>query len=174
MTKTAKGAVELTARQSCFVLEYLIDLNATQAALRAGFAKSTADKKAPLWVGKSRESCPANMRHVWDAVSDAMGDRSKRTGVDADFVIQGIAKNIARCEQGAPVIDRDGAPVLAEGPDGEIAPVWKYDAGNALKGYELLGKHLKLFTDKVEHDVSDRMADQIVAARKRARQARDE
>lgn len=165
MTKTAKGAVELTARQSRFVDEYLIDLNATQAAIRAGYSEKTAESQGARLLRNAK---------VQRAIKERMNQRAERTAIDADFVIQGIAKNIARCEQGAPVLDREGAPVLTKGPDGEIAPMWRYDAGNALKGYELLGKHLKLFTDKVEHDVSDRMADQIVAARKRARQARGE
>jgi len=39
---------------------------------------------------------------------------------------------------------------MVETPDGEMAPAWRYDATNAFKGYELLGKHLKLFTDKSE------------------------
>ncbi|WP_110599813.1 terminase small subunit [Salinicola lusitanus] len=85
--KTAREAVELTARQSCFVDEYLVDMNATQAAIRAGFAKSTADKKAPLWVGKSRDSCPEGMRHVWDAVNAALKERSARTRITADMVL---------------------------------------------------------------------------------------
>ena len=40
---------------------------------------------------------------------------------------------------------------MIETEDGLIAPAYKYDASNALKGYELIGKHLKLFTDKHEH-----------------------
>ena len=35
--------------------------------------------------------------------------------------------------------------------DGELAAAYKYDATNVFKGYELLGRHLKLFTDKVDH-----------------------
>lgn len=162
MTKTAKGAVGLTARQSRFVDEYLKDLNAAQAYQRAGYkAKGNAAEVNAVRLLRNAQ--------VEEAIQERMDRRSERTQIDADFVINGIAKNITRCEQGAPVLDREGAPVLTEGPDGEIAPMWKYDATNALKGYEMLGKHLKLFTDKVEHDVSDRMADMILEARKRAR-----
>jgi len=162
MTKTAKGAVGLTARQSRFVDEYLKDLDAAEAYQRA-------DYKAK---GRSAENAASRLLGnivIQEAIQERMDRRSERTQIDADFVINGIAKNITRCEQGAPVRDRDGAPVMTEGPDGEVAPMWKYDATSALKGYEMLGKHLKLFTDKVEHDVSDRMADMILEARKRAR-----
>lgn len=40
---------------------------------------------------------------------------------------------------------------MIETEDGEVAPAYKYDATNVFKGYELLGRHLKLFTDKVDH-----------------------
>lgn len=92
MTKAAQEAVALTARQSLFVQEYLIDLNATRAAKRAGFADSTAEKKAPLWVGKSRDSCPPGMRHVWDAVDEAMRARSERIQADADYVLRRLVE----------------------------------------------------------------------------------
>ena len=82
----------LNDRQQLFVEEYLLDLNATQAAIRAGYAESTADKKAPLWVGKSRDSCPENMRHVWDAVNEAKTARSERTGIDADYVLRRLVE----------------------------------------------------------------------------------
>ncbi|GAA0567533.1 terminase small subunit [Halomonas salifodinae] len=197
MTKAAnKGAVELTARQACFRDEYLIDMNATKAALRAGFAKSTAEKKAPLWVGKSRESCPANMRHVWDAVNEAIQERSQRTQVAADDVINQLVRmgfadirqlftpggqlrsvhdlpdDLAAAIQSIKVVTKT---IPGQGDDeAEIEYVHEVKLVDKVKPIELIGKHLKMFVDRVEHDVSDRMADQIVAARKRARQARDE
>lgn len=143
MGKTAKGAVELTPRQSRFVDEYLIDLNATQAAIRAGYSEKTARSQGQRLL--------TNV-DIGAAIQERMHQRAKRTKIDADYVLQGIAKNIARCEQGSPVVDRSGEPVMAEGPDGEIAPMWRYDAGNALRGYELLGKHLQLFTEGATGD----------------------
>lgn len=140
--KTAGGAVELTPRQSRFIDEYLIDLNATQAAIRAGYSEKTAFATGHENLRKPK---------IADEIQRRMDERSDRVKIDADFVLQGIARNIARCEQGAPVVDRSGEPVMTETPDGEIAAAWRYDAANALKGYELLGKHLKLFTDKTEH-----------------------
>lgn len=146
MTKTAPEAVELTARQSRFVDEYLISLNATQAAKKAGYSEKTASRIGPELLGKT---CVAN------AIQERMDRRSERTQIDADFVLHGIAKNIARCEQGEGVFNRDGSRVMVETEDGDQAPMWKYDATNALKGYELLGKHLKLFSDRVDHTSSD-------------------
>lgn len=137
---------KLTPKQQLFVDEYLTDLNATQAAIRAGYSKKTANEQGARLL--------ANVK-VWAAIQERMNERSERTQIDSDFVIQGIVKNIARCEQGAPVLNRDGSPAFTDTPDGGIAAVWKYDASNALKGYELLGKHLNLFTDKIDHTSSD-------------------
>lgn len=83
---------KLTVRQRCFVQEYLIDLIATQAAIRAGYAKSTAEKKASLWVGESRDKCPENMRHVWDAVQEAKQKRNEEAGVDASYVLNRLVE----------------------------------------------------------------------------------
>ncbi|NAW35010.1 terminase small subunit [Halomonas alimentaria] len=84
---TADKGRKLTVLQQAFVEEYLVDLNAYQAAVRAGYAKSTARKQAPIWVGKNRDACKPSMRHVWDAIQKAKAERSKRTQVDADYVL---------------------------------------------------------------------------------------
>lgn len=139
---------DLTPQQSRFVDEYLIDLNATQAYHRAGYkAKGrAAENNASRLLGNAG---------VQQAIQERMNDRSERTKIDADFVLHGIAKNIKRCEQAAPVLDREGSPVIVDDGEGNLAAAYKYDATNALKGYELLGKHLKLFTEKVDHSSED-------------------
>lgn len=134
MSKNSK----LTAKQQVFVDEYLKDLNATQAAIRAGYSATTANKKAPLWVGKSRDKSPYPM--IWDAVQVAMDERAKRTQIDADYVLNTIRDTVERCRQARQATDDEGNPV------GDF----RYDAQAVLKGCELLGRHLKLFTDKVE------------------------
>lgn len=74
---------KLTAKQQTFVEEYLIDLNATQAAIRAGYSAKNADKIGSELLGKTR---------VAEAVSMAMAERSRRTGINQDRVLQEIAK----------------------------------------------------------------------------------
>lgn len=73
----------LTQKQKLFIDEYLIDLNATQAAIRAGYSPNNADKIGSELLGKTRVS---------DAIKTAMAERSKRTGVNADRVVQELAK----------------------------------------------------------------------------------
>lgn len=61
----------LTPKQQLFVEEYLIDLNATQAAIRAGYSPNNADKIGSELLGKTRVS---------EAIKIAMAERSRRTG----------------------------------------------------------------------------------------------
>ena len=68
----------LTPKQKLFVDEYLIDLNATQAAIRAGYSPSNADKIGSELLGKTRVS---------DAIKTAMAERSRRTGINQDRIL---------------------------------------------------------------------------------------
>lgn len=143
-------AVKLTPKQEMFVREYLIDLNATKAAERAGYSKKTANEQGSRLL--------ANVS-VASAVQAQMNKRAETVELNATYVLQGIKRVVERCEQAEPVYDKEGNPT------GEFT----FQAGAALKGYEMLGRHLKLFTDKVEIDVGETLADRIKEARERAK-----
>ena len=72
----------MTKKQKRFVEEYLIDLNATQAAIRAGYKAGNAQRASEIG-SELLQKTP-----VADAISKAMAERSRRTGVSADRVIQ--------------------------------------------------------------------------------------
>lgn len=107
----------LTAKQKMFCQEYLIDLNATQAAIRAGYSKDTAKE-----IGYENLTKP----YVSDFLQSLLNERSERVQIDADYVLGAIKETLEKSRAGD-------------------------DRPNVYKGAELLGKHLKLFTDKVEH-----------------------
>ncbi len=107
---------KLTAKQEMFCKEYLIDLNATQAAIRAGYSEHTAKD-----IGCENLAKP----NLAKRIQELMSERSNKAQISAETVLNGILD----------VIDRNK----------------EIDDKTVLKGYELLGKHLKLFTDKVEH-----------------------
>lgn len=132
----------MTPKQQRFVEEYLIDLNATQAAIRAGYSESTASE-----IGYENLTKP----QIAEAIQAAMDERSTRTEITADYVLQSIVSTMERCKQAEPVFDRKGDPVMTDTPDGGMARAYTFNPMGVLKGAELLGKHLKLFTEKHEH-----------------------
>ena len=132
---------ELTPKQQRFVEEYLIDLNATHAAIRAGYSEKTAQEQSSRLLSKVM---------VAEAIQQAMDKRSKRTEITQDYVLNTIRDTIERCKQAEPVVDSRGEPVMVKLPDGELAPAFKFNPQAVLKGAELLGKHKKMFSDKLE------------------------
>lgn len=124
---------KLTAKQERFITEYLIDLNATGAYRRAGYiAKGNAAE-----VNASKLLRNAKVAKM---IQIAMDARAQKVGITADYVLQTIQNTIERCSQAEQVKD----------PDGTVSGEYKFDSSAVLKGCELLGKHLKLFTDKTE------------------------
>lgn len=73
----------LTAKQQRFVDEYLVDLNATQAAIRAGYSQKTANEQGARLL--------ANVS-VKEAVARGMNERSGRVGITQDMVLRELAK----------------------------------------------------------------------------------
>lgn len=78
-----RRARELTPRQARFAVEYLVDLNATQAAIRAGYAKANADVVGPQLLGKT---------WVADEIRRQQAERAARTEVTIDRVIRELAR----------------------------------------------------------------------------------
>lgn len=131
----------LTAKQQMFVKEYLVDLNATQAAVRAGYSAKTAGQ-----IGDEILKKP----EIAAAVQAGMDARSQRTEITADYVLSGIQEIAERCLQRVPVMEGRGED-RRQATDEDGRHVWTFDAAGANKAFENLGKHLKLFTDKLEH-----------------------
>lgn len=122
---------ELTPKQSKFVEEYLIDRNATQAAIRAGYSENTA-----ATIGNENIRKPL----IQAAINNGVVKMTERAELTQDYVINNIMQTVDRCSQAEPVRDRDG----------EETGEYKFEHNGVLKGCELLGKHLKMFTDKID------------------------
>ena len=138
-----KSLKKLTAKQDRFVSEYLIDLNATQAAIRAGYAEKGAAVEGSRLLAKTK---------IADAVAAAQAERAKRTEITQDYVLTSIMETMERCKQAEPVVYQNGDPVMIDTPDGEIARAYKFNAGGVLRGAELLGRHLKIWDVKPGSD----------------------
>jgi phage terminase small subunit len=116
----------LTDKQEQFCKEYIIDLNATQAAIRAGYSSKTAKE-----IGCENLTKP----NIQERLTELMIERSKRNEVDSDWILKSLKDIQERCMQAEPVKDSKGLPT------GE----WKFDATNAIKATELIGRHIGFF-----------------------------
>ncbi len=114
---------DLTAKRRRFVLEYLIDLNATQAAIRAGYSPKTAMQQGS-WLLSNVD--------VAAAVAEAQAKKAEELNLDHEWVLRRLIENVERAMQTEPVRDRDGNPT------GEYV----YEGAVANRALELLGKHL--------------------------------
>lgn len=126
----------LTSKQRLFVKEYLVDLNATQAAIRAGYSKKTAGQ-----IGEQN----LKKLEIQQALTEAIQARAERVEITQDYVLSMLVKNIERAMQEEEIkIDGRGT--------GEF----KYNGAVANKALELLGKHLGMFKERIEYsgDVS--------------------
>lgn len=168
---------KLNERQERFCNEYLIDLNATQAAIRAGYKEKTAYSMGQRLL-KNVE--------VQNYLQKRKQDRVERTEITQDMVVRELAliafsnaadyasivekQAVINTENGVAVSlhDEDGNPVmyrtvepvltaeLTEGQKRALAVIKKGKDGFEIKPYdkvralELLGKHLGMFTEKVE------------------------
>lgn len=137
---TSKGVGKLTDKQKRFVEEYLIDLNATQAAIRAGYSEDTAYSQGQRLL-KNVE--------VKAAISEAQNKRAERVNVTQDDVINGLLEVIAISMGKQKITETELSKA-----DGSIVPVDVekscFEPHAANKALELLGKHLGMFKDKVE------------------------
>jgi phage terminase small subunit len=166
--------VALTEKQRLFCLEYLLDLNGTQAAIRAGYSPDTAKSIACENLTKP---------DVRAFVDEALTRRVERLALSADRVLQellrlamvdvgqafyadgrlrpleDIPEDVRRAISGIDVEDR----VEGRGEDIEHYTVRKVRFHSKVHALELLGQHLKLFTKLVEtKDVSKLTRDERV------------
>jgi phage terminase small subunit len=149
-----KEVALMTPKQERFVQEYLIDLNATQAAIRAGYSAKTANEQGTQLLAK-----------LSNEVSAALAEQSARANVTAERVIRELAR----------IAFSDPRKVFRWGPNGvELLPSDELTEDEAAavaevsetttkhggsikaklhdknKALELLGRHLGMFSDRVE------------------------
>ena len=150
---------KMTPKQKRFVEEYLVDLNATQAAIRAGYSPKTATV-----IGAETLTKP----YVSAAIEKALAERSRRTGINQDRVIRELAR-IAFVKI-SDVVTEEGK-IRTDAASDDLACIESYKVKNSdgvngtstecevrlaskLKALELLGKHLGMWNDKLTVDLT--------------------
>ena len=165
----------LNPKQERFCLEYLVDLNATQAAIRAGYSERSA--KA---IGHENLTKP----DLAARVSELVGQRNERVKVDADSVLAWLAE-LAEVDIGDLYDKRGKLRALHELPQRVRRFVASIDYTkdgakirflDRLRVLELIGKHVQVaaFRENVAVHSGDALVQQIYAARERARAATEE
>ena len=154
-------ARKLTDKQQRFVEEYLIDLNATQAAIRAGYKATSKNSFEVIGYQLLQKSS------VSEHIQLAIAERSRRTGINQDRVIQELARIAFVNPQN--VINSEDASVRADASEDDLACIQSVKVktmdgekgssterevrlADKMRALELLGKHLGMFKDKIELD----------------------
>ncbi|WP_267411856.1 terminase small subunit [Pantoea sp. GM_Pan_4] len=120
----------LTDKQEMFCREYLIDLNATQAAIRAGYSDGSARNQAHRLMTND---------DILQRIAELNQDRLKRTNIDADYVLRQAVKLHERCMQEVePLTDRRGEEITDE----QGRTVYGFDAKGAVASLKLIGDHI--------------------------------
>lgn len=167
----------MTPKQELFCKEYMVDLNATQAAIRAGYSAKTAEK-----IGSENLRKP----EIAEKIQLLMNQRSQKTEITAQRVLEEIAK-LAFLDIGG-AYKADGSLMLPHempedvrraiagievneiGVEGVvIGHTKKVKFHDKSKNLEMLGRHLKLFTDVLEVKDVTPLADRMKQARERAK-----
>lgn len=86
----------------------------------------------------------ANNSKLVARIAELQDEFKERNIISVEYVLNGIKEVAERCMQAEPVMIRRGNEMVESGE-------YKFDSSGANKAFELLGKHLKMFTDKVEH-----------------------
>lgn len=142
MSSKSKSADSLNAKELIFVKEYQKHGNSSKAAIAAGYAKNSAGVTGCRMLKKAK---------IANAISKDKKERCERLEIETDAVLESVKEIVERCMQIKPVIGPFGIPVMVVTRDGERTAAYTFDAKNALKGLELLGKHVGAFPNKVEH-----------------------
>jgi phage terminase small subunit len=161
-------ARRLTQKQRRFVQEYLVDLNATQAAIRAGYSERTAHVQGPRLLGNVR---------VQVAIQEALKKREQRTEITQDRVLTELAKIgfadirdyleyktektvVAYGDDGEPIIDYRQIIDVIDSKNVDTSVIqevsiskdgtFKFKLYDKQKALNDIGRHLGMFVDKTE------------------------
>lgn len=131
---------KLTAKQKRFCDEYLIDMNITQAAIRAGYSKKTA-----YAIGQENLKKPTLQNYI----DKRMEEKEKELIADQNEVLKYLTSVIRGQSRSSVVVVENIGDYMSEAREMEKAP----DEKERLKAAELLGKAHGIFTDRVEQTV---------------------
>ncbi len=156
---------KLTPKQNCFVDEYLIDLNATQAAISAGYSPRTARAIACENLAKP---------DIQEAIALAKQTRAEATKIDSEWVLRQAVALYQRCMQEIkPALHPKTRRQLK---DDEGNKLFTFNAAAANRALELVGRHTDIgaFKDSLEISGGISLVERLQQGRGRVRMTRAE
>ena len=156
---------KLTARQERFCEEFLLDLNATQAAIRAGYSAKTAHSCGPRLLANAG---------VAAAIALAKQARAEATKIDSDWVLREAVTLYQRCIQEIkPALHPKSRRQLKD-DSGNL--LFTFNAAAANRALELVGKHVDIgaFKDRLEVSGGISLVERLQRGRDRVRMKRVE
>ena len=152
---------KLTPKQQRFIDEYLIDLNATQAAIRAGYSPRTARAIACENLAKP---------YIQEAIAEAKRERSEATKINAEWVLHQAVELYRRCmREVKPALHPKSRRQLK---DDEGNKLFTFNAAAANRALELVGKHVSVAAfnkDRLEISGEISLVERLQRGRDRAR-----
>lgn len=151
----------LTAKQQRFVAEYLVDLNATQAAVRAGYSPKTAQEQSSrllsnVMVAQAVAAKQAVQLAKVDVTAEMVKERLRmlafqdiRKLFDADGNLKPL--HLLDDEAAAMVAGLDVVKKNVAAGDGVVDTVHKVKVVDPVKPLEMLAKHFGVLIERVEH-----------------------
>lgn len=130
----------MTAKQKRFCDEYLVDLNATQAAIRSGYSEKTARK-----IGQENLTKPDIKKYI----EERMAEKESELIATQDEVLRYLTSVLRDTTDSETIVVEGCGDGVSEARTMRIKPSEK----DKLKAAELLGKRYALFTEKIEQDV---------------------
>lgn len=130
---------QLSEKEEFFCREYIVDLDAKQALIRSGH-----DCHNPMAISRRLMDMP----RIRSRIEDLLEERSKKSGIDAGWVLNAAVELFNRCMTHEPVTDKDGNNI----------GVYKFDSRGANAALSTIGKHVgvQAFKKLVEHTGADK------------------
>jgi phage terminase small subunit len=144
---------KLTPKQEQFCQEYIIDLNSTHAAIRAGYSEKTASV-----IGCENLIKP----NIANRLSELKKDRSEKVGVNQEMVLNNLIKamRISLGEEDSHVVGNVDGMITS-------VPLKKTDVASFLKVQDMLAKHIGLY-EKDNEQLSSSVIQNVVLSDKMA------
>lgn len=138
-------------------------LNERQRKFVAAVVMGMPKRQAAVESGYSIKSAGTVMCHpeVQSEIDKRLKKMEKKTLVDAEYIIKSLKEVLERCMTRNPVMIRvEGETVQKTDANGN--GVWEFDSAGANRAAELLGKHLKMFTDRIEGNLTVKTLEQLL------------